>query len=117
MHAGTKLPKYSVLNNYKLYLKPCNLYTTTSVRFFSAVEKRSGPHISQSLEEEKRNLDFSLNLGHNDYYKEIGGGKMSLWSRLKFMVVKKSYKNIFRNKYQTLLKAIEEMKYYQLEQL
>ncbi|CAI2363997.1 unnamed protein product [Moneuplotes crassus] len=88
-----------------------------SRRAFGIVDKKESPHLGQSLEPGKRNIDFPLNLGYNDHYKILSGGKLSLWSRLKFLIFKNSYNNQFRNKYNDLLSSIYLTQYHSLEQI
>ena len=83
----------------------------------------------QSLDQEHRNViwehndesetpvNFWLNIGYNDHYKKCVNPRIGFWNSLKFLIFRGSYQSIFKNKYNSLLSAIEEMRYDQLEEL
>lgn len=84
---------------------------------FSILQRKRAPHLGQSLEDSKRNINFPLNLGYNDHYKFLVNSHMPLNDKIKLLFMRRSYNNVFKNKYKNLLQAIYETKYYQLEQM
>jgi hypothetical protein len=88
-----------------------------SIRSFSILQRKRAAHLGQSLEGHKRNIQFPLNLGYNDHYKFLVNSHLPLKDKIKLLFMRRSYNNVFKNKYKSLLQAIYDTKYYQLEQI